>query len=54
MYKQRQGKRLGEDICNLILGGNKSNLELFSSHTFTNKVKIHLNMLRSRVEDWVQ
>jgi hypothetical protein len=54
MYIQRQGKRLGEDICNLILGGNKSNLELFPSHTFTNKMEVYLNVLRSRVEDWVQ
>ncbi len=48
-----RGEPFGEDIGELINGGNKLDLEIFTQHPLTDEMEVHFNMFGSRMEDRV-
>jgi hypothetical protein len=48
-FKMKASSRqsLGEDICNLVCGGNKSNGDILVKDFLTHKVVVHFNVLRA-------
>ena len=53
MLKRTHSQRLGENVANLILGGEKTNLNFTVGNMLTNKVKIKLDMLGASMEDGI-
>ena len=47
------GKTFGENVSKLIHGGNKFHLKILSKNSFSDEVKIDLNMFCSGMEDGV-
>ena len=47
------GKTIGKNVSKLIQSGNKFHLKIFVKNSFTDEVKIYLNMFCSGMEDWV-
>ena len=47
------GKRLREDICELVLGGDVSDFKFAFVDVFSNKMEIYLDVLHLSMEYWI-
>lgn len=53
MNKALSGETLHKNVSKLIHRRKEKNSKLVTSHTFSNKVKIDLNMLSASMEDQI-
>jgi hypothetical protein len=50
----RRRESLGEDVNQLISGGDEFNLEILAKHSFSDEMKINLNVLHSSMENGIR
>src|SRR4051812_43201929 len=53
LFKTFCRQRFCESICNLISGMHKPNVKLLLGNSFSHKVKVYLNMICSRMKNWI-